>query len=75
MTVQTDLDAANSKLATDLVALDSAQALVTADQVEVARLLAELEALPTDLVGKTEAELVAIWHAIQKYFNGTVPDA
>jgi hypothetical protein len=43
-------------------------------KAEVARIESEIAAMPATIVGKTEDELVAIWHAIKSYFKGDVPE-
>lgn len=47
---------------------------LTAARAEVAKIEAEIAALPETVAGKTEDELVAIWHAIKAYFKGDVPE-
>jgi Flp pilus assembly pilin Flp len=51
----------------------SLQTELEAAKAEVTRLEAEVAALPAAIVGKTEAELSALWHAIGNYFKGSVP--
>ena len=46
---------------------------LAAAKAEVTRIEGEIAALPSEIVGKTEAEMVAIWHSITTYFGGTVP--
>lgn len=44
-------------------------------KAEVTRIEAEIAALPAVIVGKTEAELIGIWQAIDVYFKGNVPSS
>jgi uncharacterized coiled-coil protein SlyX len=73
MTTRTDLDAANTKLAEDLAALDTLNATIASDQANIDRLTQELNALPVELAGKTDQELAYIGHAILSYFGGVIP--
>jgi len=44
-----------------------------AAKLEVAKLEAELAALPEGFITKSEAELASIYHAITAFFRGNVP--
>jgi hypothetical protein len=46
---------------------------LNAARAEVIRLEAEVAALPGIIAGKTESELVQVYHAIVSFFRGSVP--
>ena len=51
----------------------SLQSELEAAKAVVANIESEIAALPNSIAGKTEDELVAIYHAITGYFRGAVP--
>jgi len=44
-----------------------------AAKAEVTRIEAEIAALPSELLGKTEIELASLYHAVLAFFKGTPP--
>jgi len=51
----------------------SLQTDLEAAKAEVTRIEAEIAALPSELIGKTEIELASLYHAVLAFFKGTPP--
>ena len=67
MSLQANLQAVKDKLA----ALEANYAAVKADlEAQEAAIAAEVAALPSDIAGKTDADLAALYHKIEAYFGG-----